>query len=384
MKKQKAEFLCKEASYQKLSQCMLRKASALIYASSPPPLGGVASIVAILQQGLGSSTDVQFVAPVAKLRSGFIFSLIRSFRNTLRLLWAANTIKVNGRVLIFASDNYSFFEKIIWARLILACRRVPVVVMVAGTFPEFWSRCSSMSRCFFGGIISRPGFQLAVQSDTWYAYYQKTFPLARIGIIGATVSTDFFEHNRPSKSVRPGSLLYVGWIIRDKGITDLLDAMVILLKTNPDTRLRLVGPLFGSEQYWNSALLQRNLSSQVEFVGALADRRALIREFDDASIFVFPSHFEGFPVALLEALTLGLACVATSVGGASDILEAGLAGLLVEPREPEALAVALKELLDSPERIEALSSKAAVRARAVYSHSACIRSYRRILGLKAD
>lgn len=364
---------------------MSRKASAMIYAAHPPPLGGVASIVAILHQGLGHRDDVHFVSPVIKRRDGFFPSLVRSLRNTLRLLLAIGDVKKSGKILIFASDNYSFFEKIIWARLVIARGRIPVVVMVAGTFPIFWNNCSPVWRRFFSNIICHPEFELVAQSEAWRDYYRKTFPSACIGVVGATVAAEFFSHVRGDDLAScNGSnlLLYVGWIITDKGIVDLLDAMAILIKTNPQARLRLVGPLFGKDDYWNKALLERGVSAHVNFTGAISDRLSLIREFDSASVFVFPSHFEGFPVALLEAITLGVACVGTLVGGIPDILGHGQAGILVEPKAPQELAKAMGALLDNPERIETLSRQASSRARKVYSHLACMESYERILGLK--
>lgn len=364
---------------------MSQKTSAMIYAARPPPLGGVASIVAILHQGLSHRNDVDFVSPIVKRQDGFFPSLVRSLRNTLRLLLAIGDVKRGGKILIFASDNYSFFEKIIWARLVIMRRRIPIVVMVAGPFPIFWNNCSPLLRRVFSSIICHPKFELAAQSEAWRDYYRKTFPSASIGVVGATVAAEFFSHVRGDDLASRNTnnlLLYVGWIIADKGIVDLLDAMAILIKTNPEARLRLVGPLFGKDDYWNNALLERGVSAHVKFTGAISDRLSLIREFDSASVFVFPSHFEGFPVALLEAITLGVACVGTTVGGIPDILDHGQAGILVEPKAPQELAKAMGALLDNPERIETLSRQASNRARKVYSHLACMESYERILGLK--
>ena len=87
-------------------------------------------------------------------------------------------------------------------------------------------------------------------------------------------------------------------------------------------------------------------------------------------------------MALLEAIAMGLACVGTSVGGIPDILDHGKAGIVVAPKAPVELANALKTLLDDHGLVERLSKQASIRARSVYSHSACIESYKNLLGLK--
>ena len=93
-------------------------------------------------------------------------------------------------------------------------------------------------------------------------------------------------------------------------------------------------------------------------------------------------HFEGFPVALLEAITMGLACVGTSVGGIPDILDHGKAGIVVAPKAPIELAGALTSLLDDNELVKMLSKQASIRARNAYNLQKCVKSYEKLLGLR--
>ncbi|HQS58853.1 MAG TPA: glycosyltransferase family 4 protein [Gallionellaceae bacterium] len=360
----------------------MKRVKALIYSALPPPVGGVASIAAMLYQSLSENGKVGFQSP-AKKSSGFSAAISRLFINIVRLGWAIVHVKRGGRVLLFAGAGNSFFEKIIWSLLIMISGRTVAMVMVDGNFPIFWDKCSPFWRRISSRIVCHPQFTLGVQSEAWQDYYRRAFPSALIKVVGATAAPEFFSHTPqaglPSRGM---SLLYVGWIIPEKGITDLLDAMVILIKTHPEVRLRLVGPLFGKDEYWNKAVADRGISTQVKFTGPISDRSRLIKEFDNASVFVFPSHFEGFPVALLEAITMGLACVGTTVGGIPDILDHGRAGIVVSPHAPQELANALKSLFDDNELIEKYSKQAAMRARSIYSHSECIESYKRLLGLE--
>ena len=362
---------------------MKKKINALIYAPAPPqPPGGIGSLVAMLYYEWVQRTDVCFVSPQVK-ETGWVAKIIRPLFNLVKLAFVTKQVNKGGRVLFFSSAGNSFFEKLAWSLLVILMGRKPSLVMVDGNFPSFWDKCHPVLRKWSSKILCNPRLELGAQSEGWREYYRSIFPLASIKVIGATVAPEFFERTpQLSSPLRNSTILYVGWIIPEKGVVDLLDAMEILCATHPEARLRLVGPLFGKEVYWNRASSDRGISTQVEYVGSISDRQRLIDEFDAASIFVFPSHFEGFPVALLEAITMGIACVGTSVGGIPDILDHGKAGIVVAPKSPMELANALKILLEDHSLVEKLSKQASMRARSVYSHSACIESYKNLLGLK--
>jgi len=362
---------------------MIDRIDALIFAPSPPqPPGGIGSIVAILHQSIGHLSNIIFVSPIAK-GNGFLVSIMRSIHNIFRLLWAVSKVKKDGRVLFFSSSGISFFEKVLWVLIVTLRGRKPTIIMVDGGFPVFWENLSPRLKKISKVILTNHNVELGTQSEEWRKFYQSIFPSSCIKVVGATVSNEFFKHVRPrNSSLGNTTILYVGWIIEDKGILDLLDAMAILRKTNPKATLRLVGPVFGKEDYWNSAAADRKISTQVQYLGSFSNRQSLINEFDKASIFVYPSHFEGFPVALLEAITLGLACVGTSVGGIPDILNHGQSGIVVAPKAPIELAGALKLLIDDNGLVNTLSKQASLRARSVYNLNECVESYEKLLGLR--
>ena len=361
---------------------MKRKFKSSIFAPVPPPVGGIASITAMLHSGFEDRQDLGFFSPIPK-KDGFSSFFYRPIGNLARLLSAILNTQKGGQILLFSSEGGSFFEKAVWSILIIALGRKPVVVMVSGLFPFFWERLDLISRKLSSLLISSKNFTLAVQSENWHKYYRKIFPLATIEIISATAAQDFYCRNRPSHlSVHSPQLVYVGWIIPEKGIYDLLDAMVVLIRRYPDLILRLIGPSFGKQATWNNAVDARGITDNIRFLEAIYDRKLLINELDTDAIFVFPSHYEGFPVSLLEAIALGLPCVASSVGGIPDILDNGKAGLLVEPRAPLQLASSLSKIIDDRILRDLIAMNAWERAREIYNYTNFIKSYQGILRLK--
>jgi len=165
---------------------------------------------------------------------------------------------------------------------------------------------------------------------------------------------------------RVRSLLFVGALVPRKGADVLLEAFARVARERPDATLRIVGD--GSER---AALERRALSpdltGRVEFAGYRTDVPV---ELAAADVFVLPSHNENQPLALLEAMGAGLACVATRVGGNADVLPPD-AGSLVPAGDAAALAAALVRLLDEPGTAAAQGRRAAELARARYGIGRC-------------
>jgi glycosyltransferase involved in cell wall biosynthesis len=257
------------------------------------------------------------------------------------------------------------------------------MIMMTGDFPATFAGSPRLARAFARWLFRRRGLIVAAQSSSWASVYRGIFPRATVTQIGATVDPEFFqEHGWGEPSDAPLTLLFVGWIIEDKGVTDLLDALASIGSSLAGrARVRLIGPVFGREAFWQAEIDRRRIDRFVELVGAVTSRAEILREYHDADAFVFPSHFEGMPVALLEATAAGLPCVATDVGGAADLLDEGRAGLLVAPKAPAQLAAALETLVGDPALRRRLGEAAARHAREAFSADACVASYRRVLGI---
>jgi glycosyltransferase involved in cell wall biosynthesis len=144
-------------------------------------------------------------------------------------------------------------------------------------------------------------------------------------------------------AARP-TLLFVGRHRHYKGVDDLLRALPGL-----DARLLIGGdgPLRAG---WEQLARELGLSDHVQFTGSVSDAD-LPRLYASADIFVLPanSRAEAFGKVLLEAMASGLPCVTTEVGtGTSFVVQDGITGLVVPPRDPAALHAALQRLLDDP------------------------------------
>jgi len=322
---------------------------AVVYAPLPPPPGGVVSINLLLRSTL-DSPDIGFFTPINKYHNSFPFPLVLNIINLFLLVKAIFNTRKNAKILFFSSEGFSFIEKSVWSLTVLLFRRSPVIFMVSGLFPSAWARSFSLVRHCLTFFINRPSICVLSQSKSWKLYYSRLFPRCNHKLAPATVDLSFFsKRHKPVSICHKPKLSYVGWISIDKGIVDLLDALQIVIQYYPSVSLDLIGPSFGSHEFWNNEIKIRHLSNNVNLLGSLNDRESLLSHLIDSSLFVFPSHFEGLPVSLIEALSLGLPCVATNAGGCSDVLDNGRAGIVVDVSCPDQLALSIVKLLDSYE-----------------------------------
>jgi glycosyltransferase involved in cell wall biosynthesis len=127
---------------------------------------------------------------------------------------------------------------------------------------------------------------------------------------------------------------------RQKALETLIDAVPLLRERVPEVRVAIVGD--GPEK----AALQARAADRVAFLPFHAPAARHLKALD---VFVLPSAWEAFPIAVLEAQACGVPQVATDVGGTREAVVPET-GILVAPHDPRALAEALAELLTDPER----------------------------------
>lgn len=163
-----------------------------------------------------------------------------------------------------------------------------------------------------------------------------------------------------------------------KGLETFLDAMKGVRTTHPGVRSAIAGegPLRPTLEELRQA---RNLTDCLDFRGTVTDIPSFLAEL---AIAVLPSLSEGLSNALLEYMAAGRAIVATAVGGNVHLIEDGKSGLLVPPGDAQALAAAVRRLLDDPTLAVRLGRSARRRAEECFSREAMVRRFEALyLGL---
>ncbi|MCB1057775.1 MAG: glycosyltransferase family 4 protein [Acidobacteria bacterium] len=156
-----------------------------------------------------------------------------------------------------------------------------------------------------------------------------------------------------------GYLLYVGTLEPRKNLDRLLDAWLALRERDPGTLPLLLAGSTG----WHSEALRRRIESLaplgVRHLGRLPQLE-LLRAFQGATAFVYPSLYEGFGLPPLEAMACGVPVITSSTSSLPEVV--GDAGLLVDPTDVDGWSAAIRRLLDSPDLASELREKGLHRA----------------------
>ena len=148
-------------------------------------------------------------------------------------------------------------------------------------------------------------------------------------------------------------VVYVGRLVPEKGLRELLDAMAALAPQRPKLRLALVGE--GPMRTELETRLAADPALRVHLPGAQGPHE-VARWMAASDLVTLPSYSEGHPNVLVEALACGRPVVATPVGGIPEVVDADC-GLLVAARDPAALAAGLRDALERPWDETALSRR---------------------------
>lgn len=172
-----------------------------------------------------------------------------------------------------------------------------------------------------------------------------------------------FNENDPSTSSgtnenHPFTFVFVGRIVGDKGINELVEAFVKLNEKHPGTRLVLVGRYESELDPLKPETLRKIESCKA--IDACGSKYGddLLMEYVKADCFIMPSYREGFPNTVIEAGAMGLPSIVTDINGSREIIVDGENGLIVPPQTVQPLYDAMKRMMNDKELREKMKKNA--------------------------
>ena len=273
-----------------------------------------------------------------------------------QLLKLLTTRKVKG-VIIFSANGPSFYERILMAGLCRLYCVKSVFFMLSGPFVVEMER-NRFARSLARVLLKFPSV-VGIQGNSWQPFYRKLGVNAKkIVTIRNWLPCDFLVASKPLAEQKPDEIIrfcFVGWLIEEKGVRELFEAIKILAK-NYDFEFVFVGG--GTlQQELNEKIKQSNLVKRVKVTGWV-DCLGVRDYLSTSHVFMLPSKAEGFPMALLEAMSLGLPAICTNVGAVADSLINDKNGYLLKDGRTDSIAEAMKCYLRSPELIARHSAEA--------------------------
>jgi glycosyltransferase involved in cell wall biosynthesis len=319
----------------------------LVIGPAPGTAGGISATSEVLEgafrQVAPPDLTLEFVGTLHEGRANaraFAVAAFRAIRRTRRYMRVGEPVIWHLQVASRGSTYRKYFLSLI-ARLM----RVPYVCHLHGARHHvFYEKSNRFVKRIVRSLF-RNATATIVLGKGWRRYVVGTLGIedAAVFVIPNGVNapphlSDNLGEGTDTTS-RPSVIGFVGRIEQRKGVRELLDACDQL---SQDTEFELL--LFGDcRDFTLQAEVERR--SYTTMTGWLP-RAAVQAALADCDLFVLPSFNEGLPVALLEAMSMGLPSVSTAVGAIPEHLEDGVSGIVVEPGDAGALAEGIQRLLD--------------------------------------
>jgi glycosyltransferase involved in cell wall biosynthesis len=302
--------------------------------------GGIASVLQTYRSaGLFDRWPVDFVATH---RDGSRLEKLLKAIDGLLVFLALLTRYPRAVLHVHSASRASFWRKCLFMGLAMLARWPVIFHLHGGGFATFYdAECGPVRRAIVRFFLNRSAC-IVVVSARWCAWMNRVTRNPRIVSIANPVALP-----EPTRIARePQLVAFTGRCCEAKGIFELLQAAVALRKAFPKLRIECAGD--GDLDEVERCVNSMGLASNVRLHGWIGQRQ---REelLARASIFVLPSHAEGLPVSLLEAMAAGCAVIASSVGGIPDVIEDEFNGLLVPAGDSQALEGAMRRLLANPD-----------------------------------
>jgi glycosyltransferase involved in cell wall biosynthesis len=346
-----------------MKEQLSRKPFVLNTGFHPPPPGGMANFIVALEKSslrdyyslTGFDTDhtkwMRKFRPLALLYLPILY---------LRY-WFTLTASRPEAVHLHTPAFKSFYKHCIFLGMAHS-KNIPVVMHIhAGKFREFFE---NLNRKHQQDVIKKlsEADLLIVLSQYWFEFFSNLIPSEKIRIVENGIPLHLFKKPADVNSKTGKRFLFVGRIHPEKGMDELIDAFSQILQIHPDAELRIVGgekvARFDKQEIYLNKCSGLGISERVIFTGQLTGID-LVKQYFESDVFVLPSHAEGMPLVLLEAMASSLPCIATSVGAIPEVLNSTAipGGFIIPPRNADALKDKMLYLLENPDKHQAMGAE---------------------------
>jgi glycosyltransferase involved in cell wall biosynthesis len=304
--------------------------------------GGVSGVERLLLDALPEEVHATHIATMVE---GGKWTKAMTFAQSLAKL----TMQLNRRpdvVHIHFASGASNIRKIILARVALARGASVIMHAHGGGYQKHWTKMSPAARAITLNTLLRVQ-RLVVLGEGWKTFFESIgVPRHRIVVLpNPVVLPESVPERRTDGKIR---FVYFGLISKRKGVFELVDAVAAL---SAECRARAEFVLAGNGDVAQLREHANKLGVQdVVEIREWVDPAERDRLLASAHAFVLPSHIEGLPMSLLEAMAWGLAPICTPVGSIPEYVVDGANGLLVAPGAVPQLTEAIERLVSQEEQ----------------------------------
>lgn len=336
------------------------KSRVLHIAPLPPPTGGMVTYaLGLLSCKASNVFDFRAISfyQVRKDRQEGILRKLLNVINAVLLTFSLLKNLIIWRpaiVHVQTNSGSGFYEKSFYMLLARMFFRKTVLHVHGGGFRDFYGRAGRFAKWVIRKFATMNNRLIVASPAMRETFLTIGVPDEKIILIRNAIASPENGKWDNSKASGPAEqdrgrirLLFLNRVTIEKGVLDLIDAVDRIRTSHHQVYLRIVGMESPDCGRIAQHIENLGLSESVTMVGPVFEEQK-DAEYRAADIYVLPSHIEDLPYGLLEAMSYGLPCIASAVGGIPSLVEDGVNGLLIEPKDINGLVSAIDKLVVDP------------------------------------
>lgn len=298
--------------------------------------GGVSRVVTIWRQAnFFVGYDLAYIASCSDTSKNKILTLLKGIWSFLSILAQAELVYIHS------SAHTSFYRKSIFLLLARLFAKKVILHIHPSGFYDFYSNLKGFRESYAKFVFDQV-FTFVVLADKMKQNISEQFPRTPIHVLRNAVNIQEMA-SRVEIQRKTGELLYLGWYIRAKGVYELVDAAELLSQRGISFHLNF----FGTKEIEKlTAYVHEKKMDDLITVNGWIGVEEKLRALYGSSMLILPSHSEGIPNVILEAMATRTPIVSTFVGGIKEVLRDGENALIAEVNNADDLSVKIARMLE--------------------------------------
>lgn len=305
--------------------------------------GGISAVVnGYYEAGLDEKINLKYIGTMKEGSKTYkLVVAVKAYLSFIMVLKKADVVHIN-----VASDN-SFRRKSVFIKKAKKAGKKIIIHQHGGEWKDYFDSLDERNKDQVRAVLKMAD-KFLVLSPYYKEFFENIIGIENVIVFPDTINIP----KRINKQYNGKHILFLGRLCREKGIQELVEAVIQLHELYGDIELKLGG-------IWEDKDLEKTIDSYdfIKYLGWM-DSSEKIEELSKADIFVMPSYFEGQSLAILEAMSMNCAIVASNVGGIPMMIEDGITGILVEPKDANSLYEGIKKVIDDTSLAEYIAKNA--------------------------
>ena len=309
--------------------------------------GGMTTVVNnYFEYGLENHVELKYIESIND--KNLINKFLKEKKGFIEYLF---NVKKYDIVHIHMASRRSTFRKIKYIKIAKKYNKKVILHIHGGGFKKFYDEeCNLKKQKYIKKYLNYCD-KVIVLSEEWKKYFEKLFAKEKITIVynGVNIPKDY------NKDINNKKILFLGRLVKEKGIYELIESIKDLTKEYKDIQLYIGGD--GDLEKLKELVKEQKLENNIIFLGWI-DTKTKEKYLKGCSFFILPSYFEAMPVSLLEAMAYKSIVIATNVGGIPQIITNNTNGILIKEKNNTAISNSIRILLNDSSRRKEFSENA--------------------------